>query len=66
MYISKREAIVAENVLAATSAVLLGNLRTIRERVILPSSQEKFRKNALFIDQLVFSNFAIYVIKAYY
>ena len=66
MYISKREAFVAENVLAATSAVLLGNLRTIRERVILPSSQENFRINALFIDQLVFSNFAIYVIKAYY
>ena len=35
---------------------------TNRERVILPSSQAKLRKNALFIDQSVFSNFALYVI----
>ena len=37
---------------------------TNSERVILPSSQAKLRKNALFIDQSVFSNFALYVIKA--
>ena len=35
---------------------------TNSERVILPSSQAKLRKNALFIDQSVFSNFALYVI----
>jgi hypothetical protein len=36
---------------------------TNRERVILPSSEPKLRKNALFIDQSAFSNFALYVIK---
>ena len=36
---------------------------TNRERVILPSSQAKFRKNTLFIDQSAFSNFALFVIK---
>ena len=35
---------------------------TNRERVILPSSQAKLRKNALLIDQSVFSNFALCVI----
>ena len=35
---------------------------TNSERVILPSSQAKLRKNALFIDQSVFSNFALCVI----
>ena len=35
---------------------------TNRERVILPSSQAKLRKNALLIDQSVFSNFVLYVI----
>ena len=29
---------------------------------MLPSSQAKLRKNALFIDQSVFSNFTLYVI----
>jgi len=43
---------------------LLGNLKTNRERVILPSSQAKLRKNTLFIDQSAFSNFALYVIRA--
>ena len=41
--------------------MLLGDLRTNRERVILPSSR-KLRKNTLFIDQSAFSNFARYVI----
>ena len=35
---------------------------TNRERVILPSSQAKLRKNTLFIDQSAFSNFALFVI----
>ena len=35
---------------------------TNRERVIVLSSQAKLRKNALFIDQSAFSNFALYVI----
>ena len=35
---------------------------TNRERVSLFSSQTKVRKNALFIDQSAFSNFALYVI----
>ena len=43
--------------------LLLGNLRTNRERVILPSSQSKIKKkNMVFIDQSAFSNFALYVI----
>ena len=39
-------------------------MRTNPERVILPSSQSKIKKkkNALFIDQSTFSNFALYVI----
>ena len=36
---------------------------TNRERVILPSSQAKLRKNTLFIDQSAFSNFALFVIR---
>ena len=44
--------------------LLLGNWRTNRERVILPSSQSKIKKkNTLFIDQPAFSNFALRVIK---
>ena len=43
--------------------LLLGNLKTNRERVILLSSQNKIKKkNSLFIDQSTFSNFALYVI----
>ena len=42
---------------------LLGNLRTNRERVILPSLQSKIKKkNTPFIDQSACSNFALYVI----
>ena len=44
--------------------LLLGNLRTNRERVILPSSQSKSKKkNTLFVDLSAFSNFALYVIR---
>jgi len=44
---------------------LLGNLRTNRERVILPSSQSKMKKkNTPFMDQSAFSNFALYLIKS--
>ena len=42
--------------------LLLGDLRTNRERVILPSSRSKIKKNTLFIDQSAFSNFARYLI----
>ena len=54
--ISKRDAILTEKNVSINK-LLLGNLRTNRERVILPS-----RKNTLFIDQSAFSNFALYVI----
>lgn len=42
--------------------LLLGNLRTIHEQLILPYPQANLRKNTLFIDQSEFSNFAFYVI----
>ena len=60
-----RHVIVAENFLVTTSRkhkLLLGNLRTNRERLILLSSQPKVRKNTHFIDQSAFSNFAFYVV----
>ena len=50
--------------LQTNNELLLGNLRTNRERVILPSSQKKLRKNTLLIDQSVFTNFALYVINS--
>ena len=54
----KRDAIVTE-----LNKLLLGNLRTNREWVILPSSQSKIKKKiTLFIDQSTFSNFPLYVI----
>ena len=44
--------------------LLLGNLRTNREPVILPSLHSKIKKeNILFIDQLIFSDFALYLMK---
>jgi len=34
-----------------------------QELVVLPSSERKLRKNALFLNQSAFSNFALYVIR---
>jgi len=56
--ISKREAIVSEKKTSRLNKLLLGNLRTNPERVILPSSRSKIRKKkTLFVDQSAFSNF---------
>ena len=61
--ISKRDAIVTEKTTSRLNKLLLGNLRTNRGRVILPSSRSKIKKkNTVFIDQSAFSNFALYVI----
>ena len=61
--ILKQDVIVTEMFLVTTfqqHRLLLGNLRTNREQVILPSSQAKLRENTPFIDQLAFGNFALY------
>ena len=43
--------------------LLLGNLRTNCEGVMLPSSESKIKKKkTIFIDQSAFSTFALYVI----
>ena len=60
--ISKRDTIVTRKTISRLNKLLLGNLRTNRERVTLPPHNAKLRNNTLFVNQSAFINFSLYVI----
>ena len=62
--LSRNETPLLQKTTSRLNKLLLGNLRTNRERVIFPYSRSKNKKkNTFFIDQSAFSNFALYVIR---